>query len=177
MGFVMIDGKGDPNTSQEYADAIQALYSLSYTLKFAIKKELGRQYVVGPLEGLWWMDDMADFERRKGDWLWTAMISQPDEVTPERFDLAAQEAGRKKELPALTLARLERFREGPCAQIMHVGPFSAEGPTIAALHAFISEQGGTFDGVRQKHHEIYLSDPRRSAPDKLKTIIRQAFTA
>ena len=176
MGFVMIDGKGDPNTSPEYAEAIQALYPLSYTLKFALKRELGLQYRVGPLEGLWWSEDVAAFsEDRKSDWSWTMMIAQPDEVTPDRFDLARTDVAQKKDAPALARARLERFEEGPSAQILYVGPFSEEGPTIARLHAFIHEQGGTFDGVHQRHHEIYLSDPRRSPPEKWKTIIRQPF--
>jgi len=174
MSFVMIDGHGDPNTSQDYREAIEALYALSYTLKFALKKEQGLQYRVGPLEGLWWAEDMAAFDlERKGDWNWTMMIAQPDAVTLDRFELARDEAWRKKQLPAIARARLERFEEGACAQILHVGPFSAEGPTILKLHAFIQEQGHSFDGKLQRHHEIYLSDPRRSAPEKWKTIIRQ----
>jgi hypothetical protein len=176
MGFVMIDGQGDPNTSPGYADAIQALYSLSYTLKFALKRELGLQYRVGPLEGLWWSEDMAEFsEDRKGDWSWIMMIAQPDEVTPDRFDLARTDVGHKKDLPALPRARLQRFEEGTAAQILYVGPFSGEGPTIRRLHAFIKQRGHTFDGIHQKHHEIYLSDPRRSAPERWRTIIRQPF--
>jgi hypothetical protein len=177
IGFIMIDGRGDPNTAVAYQEAIQALYSVSYTLKFALKKELAVEYKVGPLEGLWWSDNMSTFgSGGKDNWQWTAMIAQPDEVTTERFEQAVEEVARKKDLPALPLARLERFEEGPCAQILHIGPFSAEGPTIALLHEFIAEQGHTFDGKRQKHHEIYLSDPRRSAPEKWKTIIRQPFT-
>ena len=176
MGFVMIDGRGDPNTSPTYVDAIQALYSLSYTLKFALKRELRLQYRVSPLEGLWWGDDMTDFnEDRKDDWSWTMMIAQPDEVTPERFDLARIDVGEKKDLPALPNARLQRFEEGTAAQILYIGPYSGEGPTIRRLHAFITERGHAFDGIHQKHHEIYLSDPRRSAPEKWRTIIRQPF--
>ncbi len=176
MGFVMIDGRGDPNTSPAYVDAIQALYSLSYMLKFALKRELGLQHRVSPLEGLWWGDDMTDFsEDRKGDWNWTAMIAQPDEVTPDRFELARTDVGDKKDLPALPSARLQRFEEGSAAQILYVGPYSGEGPTIRRLHAFINERGHAFDGIHQKHHEIYLSDPRRSAPAKWRTIIRQPF--
>ena len=172
----MIDGQGDPNTSPGYADAIQALYSLSYTLKFALKRELGLQYRVGPLEGLWWSEDMAEFsEDRKDDWSWIMMIAQPDEVTPDRFDVARTDVGHKKDLPALPRARLQRFEEGTAAQILYVGPFSGEGPTIRRLHAFIKERGHTFDGIHQKHHEIYLSDPRRSAPERWRTIIRQPF--
>jgi hypothetical protein len=113
IGFVMIDGHGDPNTSAEYADAIQALYSLSYTLKFALRKELGLLYRVAPLEGLWWADNIAEFsQERKGDWSWTMMIAQPEDVTPERFEGARGDAGRKKDLPALPKTRLERFEEG-----------------------------------------------------------------
>jgi hypothetical protein len=177
MGFVMIDGHGDPNTSQDYREAIEALYSISYTLKFALKKEEGLQYRVGTLESLWWTENMAEFSaERKGDWNWTAMIAQPESVTNERFAHARGELQRKKQLPALPKARLERLEEGLCAQILHVGPFSAEGPTIARLHAFIGEQGYSFEGAHQKHHEIYLSDPRRSAPEKWRTIIRQPIT-
>jgi hypothetical protein len=176
LTFVMIDGSGDPNTSSEYRDALQALYSVSYTLKFDLKKELGLSYRVGALEGLWWADDMADFPtERKGDWRWTMMIAQPDAVTPEWFARARTEAGRKKVLPALDAARLEQFAEGLCGQILHVGPYSSEGPTIARLHAFLREAGHRFDGRLQKHHEIYLGDPRRSAPEKWRTIIRQSI--
>ena len=174
MGFVMIDGRGDPNSSPEYSEAIQALYAVSYTLKFALKKAQALDYRVGPLEGLWWAEDMAEFsEARKSDWIWTMMIAQPDAVTSERFAAARSDAKRKKGLAALDRTRLDRFTEGLCAQVLHVGPFSAEAPTIAALHAFIRDQDFVFDGTRHKHHEIYLSDPRRSAPEKLKTIIRQ----
>jgi len=174
MSFVMIDGQGDPNTSRDYKDAIEALYTLSYTLKFALKKEQGLQYRVGRLEGLWWAEDLTAFDAdRKGEWMWTMMIAQPDVLTRERFEVARDEIGRKKELPAMAKARLERFEEGSCAQVLHVGPFSAESPTIAMLHAFIRDQGYSING---KHHEIYLSDPRRSAPEKWKTIIRQPFS-
>lgn len=174
MNFLMVDGRGDPNTSVEYREAIEALFSLSYTLKFALKRENGLEYRVGPPETLWWADDMVEFSAgRKDDWRWTMMIAQPDDVTPERFAQARAEVGRKKHLAALPRVRFERFREGRSAQILHVGPYSAEGPTIARLHAFIAEQGETFDGQREKHHEIYLGDPRRAAPEKLTTIIRQ----
>lgn len=129
---------------------------------------------MGPLEGLWWAEDMAQFGlEQRSDWSWTMMIVQPDAVTDEHLAHARAEVARKKGLPTLDLARLARFDEGLCAQVMHVGPFSAEAPTIAALHAFIRGQGLDFDGRHQKHHEIYLSDPRRSAPEKWKTILRQ----
>ena len=174
LDFIMIDGQGDPNTSQAYRDAIEVLYALSYTLKFALKKDEGVQYRVGPLEGLWWADQMTDFSvERKDGWKWTMMIGQPDGVTPERFAHARAEVARKKGLPALELVRHCAFEEGLCAQVLHLGPFSAEGPTIAKLHAFIRTNGFVFDGQHQKHHEIYLSDPRRSAPEKWRTVLRQ----
>ena len=176
MTFLMVDGKGDPNTSREYAEAIEALYSVAYTLKFMIK--LGPNpvdYSVMPLESLWWSDDVNDFfTGNKDNWQWTAMIMQPEHVTRELFEEAVQQAERKKQLPALRKLRLEEFREGPSAQIMYVGPYSAEGPTIASLHDAITEKGYELSG---KHHEIYLGDPRRTAPDKLRTVIRQPFQA
>lgn len=177
LTFVMIDGHGDPNTSTAFKEAIEALYGLSYTLKFSLKKELGLNYRVGALEGLWWADDMADFAtEHKANYRWTMMIAQPDAVTPERFARAYDALGRKKMLAALGSARLERYAEGLCAQILHIGPYSAEGPTIARLHAYLREFGGRFDGHLQKHHEIYLGDPRRTAPEKWRTIIRQPLT-
>lgn len=178
IAYIMIDGHGDPNTSQEYKQAIEALYALSYGLKFALKKEEGVEYRVGPLEGLWWAEDMTAFTvDRKSDWRWTMMIAQPDAVTSEHVDRIRDDVARKKDLPALAKARLERYEEGLCAQILHVGPFSAEGPTIAALHAFIRAEGCTFDTPACKHHEIYLSDVRRAAPEKWKTVIRQPVDA
>lgn len=177
LRFVMIDGRGDPNTATAYRDAIGALYALSYTLKFALKKELGLSYRVGPLEGIWWADDMRVFDMQtKADYRWTAMIAQPEAVTPEWFARARDEIRRRKSLASIEVTRLERYAEGLCSQILHVGPYSAEGPTIGRLHAYIKELGGTFDGRYQKHHEIYLGDPRRTAPEKWRTIIRQPFT-
>jgi hypothetical protein len=174
LAFLMIDGHGDPNSSAEYREAIEALYALSYSLKFGLKKELGIVYRVGPLEGMWWAEHMTVFEiGRKADWNWTAMITQPDVVTPDWFDGARDEVQRKRPLPALERAHLERFEEGLVAQVLYLGPYSDEGPTIARLHRFIHEFGYSFDGRRQKHHEIYLGDPRRSAPERLRTIIRQ----
>lgn len=171
MNFVMIDGQGDPNTAQEYKDALDALYSTAYTLKFALKKAGGPEFKVGPLEGLWWAEDMDAFlEADRAAWQWTMMIPQPEFVTAEQVDAALAEAGRKKPLPALPRLRFEPFDEGLCAQVMHIGPYAAEGPTIAALHDFIAAQGYERRG---KHHEIYLGDPRRSAPEKMKTVIRQ----
>lgn len=174
MSYMMIDGEGDPNTAQQYREAVECLYAVSYTLKFMIKKGKGGvDYGVMPLEGLWWGEDMKVFvEGNKDRWKWTAMIMQPEFVTRALFDEACALARKKKELPALCKARLECFLEGRSAQIMYVGPYSAEGPTIQRIHAFIMEQGG---GLTGKHHEIYLGDPRRTAPEKLKTVIRQPF--
>jgi hypothetical protein len=172
MNFVMIDGTGDPNTSREFSEAIEALYAVSYTLKFMIKKgKKAVDYVVMPLEGLWWTDDMTQFSQdNKNIWKWTVMIMQPDFVTRELFKEAVKQVEEKKNPPALSKTRFEAFREGLAAQIMYIGPWSAEGPTIEKVHKFIAEKGR---GLTGKHHEIYLSDPRRSAPEKLKTIIRQ----
>lgn len=172
MNFIMIDGKGDPNTGQEFKDAVEALYGLSYTLKFMLKKgELGIDYVVAPLEGLWWTDDMREFSmENKGIWKWALMILQPEFVTKDLFDRAFEQYLKKKNLLALPKAKFERFHEGISAQVMHIGPYSTEGPTVEKLHGFIKENGYSFQG---KHHEIYLGDPRRSAPEKLKTVLRQ----
>ena len=170
--YLMIDGKGDPNTSTEYSDAIQALYAVSYHLKFAVKKgPKAIDYVVMPLEGLWWTDDMRDFlTERKEDWKWTAMILQPDFISKEQVQAAIKAAGEKKALPALPLLRFEVFKEGKAAQLMHIGPYSGEGPNIQRIHDYILDAGLE---LRGKHHEIYLSDPRRTAPERLRTIIRQ----
>jgi hypothetical protein len=174
LAFLMIDGHGDPNASQDFQAAVQALYTLSYSVKFAIKRARGTDHKVAPLEGLWWAADMSSFEvADKSAWNWTAMIRQPAEVTADLLNRVVEDALRKKPLPALADARLTSFTEGRAAQVLHVGPYSAEAPTIARLHAFIAEQGYRFDGNLQKHHEIYLGDPRRAAPERLRTIIRQ----
>ena len=170
MNFLMIDGSGDPNTSLDYKYAIEALFSLSYMLKFMIKKTKSVDYTVMPLEGLWWADDMSKFAEDKSKWNWTAMIMQPEQVTKESVIKAIEELKKKKEMPGLSKIRFESFQEGSAAQIMYFGPFSDEGPTIQNIHEFIKTKGGTLIG---KHHEIYLSDPRRVAPEKLKTILRQ----
>jgi hypothetical protein len=174
MNFLMIDGEGDPNTSQTFQEAVEALYSISYTLKFMIKNcTLGDDYVVMPLEGLWWTNDRAEFSRdNKGLWKWTVMIMQPQWATRELVDKALEKVKEKKNLPALHKIRFDAFAEGLSAQIMHMGPFSAEGPTIEKLHSFIKERGHV---LREKHHEIYLSHPHRTAVEKLKTIIKQAI--
>ena len=175
MNFLMIDGTGDPNTSLDYKEAIEALFTLSYTLKFMIKKgELGIDYGVMPLEGLWWVDDMSKFDQnKKEDWKWTAMIMQPEVVTNELVVSATEEVRKKKNPKALSLIRFEAFTEGKAAQTLHIGPFSEEGPTIKKVHDFIIDNGYKLSG---KHHEIYLSDIRRATPEKWKTIVRQTYT-
>lgn len=172
MNFLRVDGKGDPNTAHEYADAVEALFSVSYTIKFKIKKgALAIDYGVMPLEGLWWAEDMSKFSiNDKNNWLWTLMIAQPPFVTPEIAEDAVAEVRRKKNLVAFDRLRFEEFGEGRCAQIMHIGPFSEEGPNIAKVHDFIEAGGHKLSG---KHHEIYLSDIRKAAPEKWKTVIRQ----
>ncbi len=174
MNFLMIDGKGDPNIAKEYTDAIEALYSVSYTLKFMVKNTLNVDYGVLPLEGLWWADDMIHFSTgNKDEWKWTAMIMQPEYVTKDFVDKALEEVKKKKDLAALPKMRFSNFNEGLSAQTMYIGPYADEGPTIEKIHNFIRETGHE---LRGKHHEIYLSDPRRSKPEKLKTIIRQPLT-
>jgi hypothetical protein len=171
MNFLMIDGQGNPNTSPDYVASLQALYSAAYTLKFMIKKELAIDYPVMASEGLWWTDDMRDFSTtRKDDWKWTMMIMQPEIVTRQLFDRAVAVALEKKGQPALTRLRLERFHEGLSTQILFFGLYSDEGPTISRLHQSIEQSGHVRFG---KHHEIYLGDPRRVAPEKLRTVIRQ----
>ncbi|MBA4393331.1 MAG: hypothetical protein C0407_07240 [Desulfobacca sp.] len=173
MNFVMGEGRGDPNTSPDFKGVVEALYSLSYTLKFMVKKDQGIDYTVLPLEGLWWADDMAAFSPEdldKSRWQWTVMIAQPDFIGQGLFVQAMEPVKKKKPLPFLSLLRWESLHEGLCAQILHVGPYAQEHPTIEKIHNFMKEEGYDFAG---KHHEIYLSDPRKTAPEKLKTIIRQ----
>lgn len=173
LRYLMIDGQGDPNTSKDFADAITTLYGLSYAMKFMLKKgPEAIDYPVMPLEAVWWADDMNDFMKaNKSKWKWTAMIMQPSIINAKTMKAAKAELDRKKKaLPAIDLVRLEDMTEGACAQILHVGSYASEGPTIQKLHAFIKDQG---KAPRGKHREIYLSDARRMAPDKLRTIIRQ----
>ena len=175
MNFFMVDGEGDPNTSQSFSDAIEALFPLAYTLKFMVKKgDMGIDYGVLPLEALWWAEDMSAFTTgNKERWKWTVMIMQPEFIAQEMVEKAKKEVGRKKKPVALPLVRFGSFKEGKAAQTMHIGPFSEEGPTIEKVHLFIEENSSQRVG---KHHEIYLSDIRRAAPEKWKTIVRQPMS-
>jgi hypothetical protein len=171
LTYIMVDGHGDPNTVPVYVEAIQTLYSLAYTLKFHCKKTLEKDFTVMGLEGLWWVPDIGSFSTaKKSDWDWTMMILQPDFITPALFEDAKSKAVAKGKAPLSDIARLETYHEGTCVQIMYFGSYADEGPTIAKMHTFAIEQGYLLDG---KHHEIYMSDARKVAPEKNKTIIRQ----
>lgn len=182
MQYLMVDGAGDPNVSPHYADAVTALYSIAYALKFASRQQLGIDTVVMPLEGLWHAADMESFTTRrdKSTWLWTMMIMMPDHVTPELYaasvDSVVAKLARKRETStALSLTRLETLSEGLSVQTLHVGSYDEEAPVLAEMHdRFIPEEGLRMTG---RHHEIYLSDPRRCAPDRLRTILRQPVTS
>lgn len=171
MRFVMVDGAGDPNAALSYKQAVEWLFSVSYAMKFAAKASLGKDYVVPPLEGLWWADDPADFvARRKDRWRWTMMVMAPDFLDQATFLAAVGKAKRKLGAPPDSL-RLELYDEGVSLQILHIGSYDDEGPTLARLHhEEMPSRGFIFAG---KHHEIYLSDPRKTEPARLKTILRQ----
>jgi len=172
MQFVMVDGHGDPNTAQEYKDAIEALYAVAYKMKFISKKTLERDYTVPPLEGLWWAEDMTTFlTGEKSQWDWTMMIMTPEWISVEIFDEAVKQVRQAKDPASLDQVRLERYQEGLSVQIMHIGSYDDEGPVLAQMHSdFIPDSGLIENG---KHHEIYLSDPRRAVPEKMKTVLRQ----
>jgi len=172
MNYLMADGEGDPNTSPAFAAIVEVLFSLAYTLKFMVKKGvLAIDYGVMPLEGLWWADDMSAFSAAdKSKWKWTLMIMQPDFITKKMVDAAIAEVKEKKNPAALSKVRFEALAEGSAAQIMHIGPFSEESPNIERVHQFIESSRHKRVG---KHHEIYMSDIRKTAPSKWKTIIRQ----
>lgn len=172
LRYIAVDGHGDPNTSTAYTEAVEALFTTAYTLKFASKKTLDRDFVVGPLEGLWRADDPQAFVTRdKQAWSWTMMISQPDWITEDMVRAAVAEAAKKKDNPALAGLRLISLTEGRSVQILHVGSYDDEAPTLDRLHhRYLPDNGLTFNG---DHHEIYLSDARRTEPAKLKTILRQ----
>ena len=177
MQFLMIDGMGSPGDSKEYQDALATLYPVAFKTKF-LSKAKGKDYVVPPLEGLWWADNMNDYRSGIRDkWKWTMMIMQPDWISNQMIEEAIKLTKKNKpELSELlNKLRLESYNEGHSAQIMHLGPFSEEGPTVDKVHIFIEESGGKFDGLTHKHHEIYLSDPRRAKSENMKTVIRQPF--
>jgi len=173
MQFLMVDGQGDPNTSPQYQEALEALYAVAYTLKFASKKQLDRDYVVPPPEGLWWAADMHVFTALsdKSAWYWTMMIMQPEWISQEMFRSACEQAAKKKPLAALPRLRLETYHEGLSVQIMHIGSYADEAPTLHRLHHEWMPQNGFVP--TGKHHEIYLSDPRRTPPEKWRTVLRQ----
>lgn len=176
MQYLMVDGQGDPNTSSAFADAITALYPVAYKLKFASKNEIARDYVVPPLEGLWWSPDMTAFTsaRDKSRWNWTLMIMTPDWISAAMAAEAIAAAGRKDAPASLDRVRLQSLDEGLCVQTLHVGSFDDEAETLAELHdRFIPNNGLTMSGT---HHEIYLSDFRKVEPAKLRTILRQPVT-
>lgn len=172
MRYLVVDGHGDPNTSPDYAAALEALFGVAYTLKFRSKKELGRDFVVAPLEALWRADDPAVFAtREKSAWSWTALIAQPDWIDEQLVADAVAAVRPKGENPALELLRMEELHEGASVQILHVGSYDDEAPTLARLHhEWMPQHGLTFNG---DHHEIYLNDARRTAPAKLRTVLRQ----
>lgn len=173
MRYLMIDGHGDPNTSPAYTQALQALYPIAYTLKFASRRELGRDYVVPPLEGLWWADDMEAFtaSRDKSLWDWTMMLMVPEWIDEAMCRSAVDVVRAKGSTERLDEVRVGVLAEGLCVQTLHVGPYDDEAGVLDEMHrGFVPDQGLSLSG---KHHEIYLSDPRRVAPDKLRTILRQ----
>ncbi|MDR6611847.1 GyrI-like domain-containing protein [Leifsonia sp. 1010] len=176
LRYLMVDGHGDPNTSDEYRDAIQTIFPLAYALKFLSKRSLDRDYTVMPLEALWWADDMASFTsaRDKSQWHWTALTLVPDWITDAHVEEATATLRSKGGAPRLDELRVETLDEGLSVQTLHVGSYDDEAPVLAELHdVFIPDAGLTMTG---RHHEIYLSDARRTAPEKLRTILRQPVT-
>lgn len=177
MNFIMIDGIGTPGTSEAYLDSLAALYPIAYKTKFLAKAN-GQDYVVPPLEGLWWADDMADFiADNKHKWRWTMMIMQPDWVTKDMIEQSREMASQKDAPKLLNDVRFESYDEGLVAQYLHIGSYADEEPILKHMHnQYIPEQGykmPALDAKITKHHEIYLSDPRRVAPEKLRTVLRQ----
>ncbi|OLT43603.1 hypothetical protein BJF85_21695 [Saccharomonospora sp. CUA-673] len=173
LRYLMIDGHGDPNSSTLFRGAVEALYPVAYTLKFTSKSELGRDYVVMPLEGLWWADDMASFTtaRDKNRWHWTLMIMVPEWTDNAAFAAAVDTVARKRSPERLNDVRLETATEGRCVQTLHVGSFDDEADVLDHMHhTVIPDHGLRMTG---RHHEIYLTDPRRTPPHKQRTILRQ----
>jgi hypothetical protein len=165
----MINGSDARADSEDFQQAIQALFAVSFKAKFLAKKKLEKDYIVMPLEGLWWAEDMDDFaNNKKENWKWTLMIMQPDFISRYFIEEAMQAAKAKENNPALAKLHLETYEEGPCAQIMHTGPYNEEHDNILKIHNLIKELGRTFDGQVQKHHEIYLSDFRKNSAREVK---------
>lgn len=178
LTFMCIDGRGDPETSEAYATSIRALYSVAYRMKYALRAIDGPVLKVGPLEGLWWADDPAAFATgQRSHWQWTLMLRVPPSLSATLFETCREDVATKNDLPVARQLRLLTFEEGPAAQVLHVGPYDAEGPTIARLHDFIRDHGFTFDAPQLRHHEIYLGDPRRCPAERLRTILRQPYVA
>jgi hypothetical protein len=173
LQYLMVDGHGDPNTAKEYADAISALYPVAYKLKFASRQDLGLDYVVMPLEAVWWATDMDVFTsaRDKSRWDWTTMIMVPDWITSDMFEDAVAMAAAKSRAASLDRIRLQTLREGRCVQTLHIGPYDDEAEALAKMHDDVIPNAGL--RMTGRHHEIYLSDARRVEPSKLRTILRQ----
>ncbi|MBP5871899.1 GyrI-like domain-containing protein [Streptomyces scabiei] len=172
LRYLAVDGHGDPNTATAYRHAVEALYAVAYTVKFTSRRELGEDFVVGPLEGLWWADDMGDFlARRKDNWRWRMLINVPGWITDLMIEEARAAALAKKDRPALGDVRPETLREGTSAQVLHIGSYDDETPVLTRLHRdYLPAHGLREAGL---HHEIYLSDPRRTDPARLRTVLRQ----
>jgi hypothetical protein len=171
MQFLAVDGQGDPNSSQSYSEAVGSLFSVAYALKFHSKAVHGRDFTVGPLEGLWRGSEEDYLRRNKVNWRWTMMIAQPEWIGADTLATAREKAWSKKRLPAIQELRLTRLQEGPSVQILHIGPYDDEGPVLARLHHDYMPNNGL--GRNGDHHEIYLNTPGRTVPEKLKTILRQ----
>lgn len=172
LQYLMVDGKGDPNTAPEFIEAVSALFGVAYTTKFMLsRRDKSMDYGVAPLEGLWWADDMNAFcEMHKDDWKWTMMIMQPDFITQDIIKEGLELYKTKKKISGDVPIRLETLKEGKVVQTLYFGAYKDEAPVIAAMHEFIKANGMHPAG---KHHEIYLGDPKRVVPEKLKTILRQ----
>jgi hypothetical protein len=175
--FVMIDGVGDPRTSADYQVAVTALYAFSYPIVMTLKRTGRSDLKVRPLEGLWWAEDVAAFDPTTEDrasWQWTMMIRQPYGVPTDIENAAMAKMATKIGSAVADRVRIEEFEEGRCVQLMHLGPYAEEGPDIARLHHFAAAQSLHLQG---HHHEIYLSDPRRCAPQKMRTVLRHPVSA
>ncbi len=176
MSFLAVDGSGDPNTAAAYREAVEALFTASYAVRGLARETLGRVHTVAPLEGLWTAEDLAAFRTRdKGAWQWTLMIAQPDWIGAGLVDEAVAAARRRKPVPALGLVRFERLTEGRSVQVLHVGSYDDEGPLLERLHGEFLPAHGLVP--RGRHHEVYLSDARRTEPARLRTVLRQPVAA